>query len=316
MRWWHSRSAHFEETADERFRGTRFFILPPGMVPVPRTSPIQARKRTPWRPKPDGEQVVDRTGGRDWFGAHLRLEPRRHHRPAVYGLTGIVHVATTVGFITIVLLRQEPLPPQVRQPFIIPVLLSLPSASKLFPPSPPRQTPPPPAAAAPRPAPPLVAAAVEIDPPVAPAAVEEPEELKPEPEAGSIEDPGGVDGGSPGGVVGGVVGGQPGGAVQPAQNTAAAPLRLGPGIEPPRKIKHVKPVYPQWSPAGRLRGTVVIEATIGIDGKVHQAKVMRSIAGLDQAALEAVRQWEFEPARVDGVAIPVIMAVTVTFAII
>jgi protein TonB len=93
-------------------------------------------------------------------------------------------------------------------------------------------------------------------------------------------------------------------------------VRLGPGIDPPRKIKDVKAIYPAGSLSGRLRGTVVIEATIGTDGKVYDARVVRSIAGLDQAALDAVRQWEFEPARLNGAAVAVIMTVTVSFAII
>ncbi len=315
MRWWQGGSAQFEETADERFAGARFFILPPGMVPVARTSPIRPRKRTPWHPKPDGEQIVDRTGGREWFGAHLTLDSPHQHKPAVYGFTGIVHVAVTASVVGIVLLHEEPLPPQIRQPLIVPVLLSLPSASKLFAPAPTQPTPPPSKPAAPPPRP-LAVASAAIDEPVAPAPVEPLAEGKPEPEVGPAGDPGGVEGGSTNGVSGGVIGGQLEGSGQVAGRAPEGPLRLGPGIEPPKKIKHVKPVYPLWSAAGQLRGIVVIEATIGIDGKVHEAKIKRSIPGLDQAALEAVRQWEFQPARLDGSSVAVIMTVTVTFAII
>jgi protein TonB len=140
--------------------------------------------------------------------------------------------------------------------------------------------------------------------------------VKPEPEVGTPGVPTGAEGGTPGGVTGGVVGGQPDGTAQVAKGPAAGAIRLGPGIEPPKKIKDVKAVYPQGSLTGRLRGTVVIEATIGTDGKVYEARVLRSIAGLDQAALDAVRQWEFEPARLDGAPVAVIMTVTVSFAII
>jgi protein TonB len=52
---------------------------------------------------------------------------------------------------------------------------------------------------------------------------------------------------------------------------------------------------------------------IGIDGKVADAKVLRSIPLLDQAALAAVRQWEYTPTLLNGVPVPVIMTVTVTF---
>jgi protein TonB len=68
--------------------------------------------------------------------------------------------------------------------------------------------------------------------------------------------------------------------------------------------------------AAKVRGSVLIEATIGADGKVHDAHVLRSVAALDQAALDAVRQWEFEPSRLNGVAVAVTMAIVVTFSLL
>ena len=90
---------------------------------------------------------------------------------------------------------------------------------------------------------------------------------------------------------------------------------MGPGIQPPQKIKDAKPVYPAGALSDQARGTVVVEATIGVDGKVASAKVIRSIPQLDEAALEAVRQWEFLPARMNGAPVAVIMTVVVNFAI-
>jgi protein TonB len=58
---------------------------------------------------------------------------------------------------------------------------------------------------------------------------------------------------------------------------------------------------------------VIIEATIGVDGAVQEAKVLRSIPLLDSAALDAVRQWEFSPTLLNGEPVPVIMTVTVQF---
>ena len=124
--------------------------------------------------------------------------------------------------------------------------------------------------------------------------------------------PGGVGGGVKGGVPGGIVGGVPGGVVG---GVAGAPLRVGGNIKAPRRIVDVKPVYPQEALDAKLQGVVIIEATIGPDGKVQDAKVLRSIPLLDQAALEAVRQWEFEPTLMNGVAVPVIMTVTVNFTL-
>ena len=59
----------------------------------------------------------------------------------------------------------------------------------------------------------------------------------------------------------------------------------------------------------------IIEATIGPDGAVKDAKVLRSIPLLDQAALDAVRQWQFTPTLLNGVPVPVIMTVTVQFTL-
>jgi protein TonB len=125
----------------------------------------------------------------------------------------------------------------------------------------------------------------------------------------------GVDGGVPGGVPGGVVGGVVGGAPPSGTGgTGMAPVRVGPSMQAPRKIKDVKPVFPQGALPSRSQGAVVIEAVIGTDGKVQSAKVIHSVAALDQAALDAVRQWEYTPSMVNGVAVAVIMTVVVNFA--
>ena len=58
---------------------------------------------------------------------------------------------------------------------------------------------------------------------------------------------------------------------------------------------------------------MIIEATIGPNGKVQDARVLRSIPLLDQAALDAVSQWEYSPTLLNGVPVPVIMTVTVNF---
>jgi protein TonB len=60
---------------------------------------------------------------------------------------------------------------------------------------------------------------------------------------------------------------------------------------------------------------VIVEATVGADGKVHEAKIVHSIPPLDQAALDAVRQWEFAPSRLNGVPVAVIVTILVQFAI-
>jgi len=97
------------------------------------------------------------------------------------------------------------------------------------------------------------------------------------------------------------------------EKAAAEAVRVGGKIRPPVKIKDVKPVYPEVAKSTKVQGMVIIEATIGADGKVIKSKVLRSVPLLDEAALDAVRQWEFSPTRLNGKAVPVVMTVTVNF---
>jgi protein TonB len=75
----------------------------------------------------------------------------------------------------------------------------------------------------------------------------------------------------------------------------------------------VKPVYPDEARRANVQGVVIIEIVIDTQGRVHDARILRSIPGLDDAALEAVRQWEFTPTAIDGVPVPLVMTVTVNF---
>ena len=93
----------------------------------------------------------------------------------------------------------------------------------------------------------------------------------------------------------------------------AAAVRVGGKIKPPTKIKDVQPVYPAVAKTARVAGVVIVEATIGANGKVIAAKVLRSVPMLDQAALDAVRQWEFTPTLLNGKPVPVVMTVTINF---
>ncbi len=95
--------------------------------------------------------------------------------------------------------------------------------------------------------------------------------------------------------------------------TRAEAVRSRRQMKTPTKIKDVRPVYPAIAQAARAQGAVVIEATIGPDGKVVDTKVVRSVPLLDQAAVDAVRQWEYAPTRVNGKAVPVVMTITINF---
>jgi protein TonB len=175
-------------------------------------------------------------------------------------------------------------------------------------PPPPPPPPPPPAPKA------AVTPKVQVKPVVEDAKftapVDVPEEIKPEQGIDlGIEGgvPGGVEGGVPGGVVGGVVGGLPD-APPPTQA-----VRVGGQIKEPKKLKDVKPTYPDIAKQARVQGIVILECTISPQGKVTDVKVLRGIPLLDAAAIEAVKQWVYTPTLLNGVPVPVIMTVTVNF---
>ena len=90
---------------------------------------------------------------------------------------------------------------------------------------------------------------------------------------------------------------------------------MGGNIKPPTQTKRVNPVYPSIAQTARIQGVVIIEATIGTTGTVQDVRVLRSIPLLDQAAVDAVRQWEYSPTLLNGVPVPVIMTVTVQFTL-
>ena len=92
-----------------------------------------------------------------------------------------------------------------------------------------------------------------------------------------------------------------------------APIRPGGDIQPPTKVKDAAPLYPAIARAARVQGLVIIEATIDVNGRVQDARILRSIPLLDAAALDAVRQWQYTPTRLNGMPVAVVMTVTVNF---
>lgn len=295
--------------------GLRTFIVPPDIVAVPRRSPVPVRKRTPWKPIVEGQQAVDRTGGRDWFGEHLASQPERPRSSGVYAASILVNIAAVAGVAALMSNRERPANPEPHRPLYVTVALALgsPIIPEIEAPAPAKASQP---ARAEAPLPKAEEPAVAID--SAPAApVEAPASIQPEIEA-PPPGPTGSAVGTPDGGERAATGteGAGSGAGQGTGEVSRGPVRLGSDIQPPKKVKDVKAVYPADALARQLRGTVVIEATINTDGRVVDAVVRRSIPGLDQAALNAVRQWEYEPARKNGAPIAVIMTVTVAFAIL
>jgi protein TonB len=129
-------------------------------------------------------------------------------------------------------------------------------------------------------------------------------------------DPNGIDLGPASG--GGIGGGDDVGLriQQPAPVPLPAPqkpVRVGGQIREPVKVKNVAPVYPAIAATARVTGTVIIDAVIGTDGAVRDVRILSGVPLLNQAAVDAVRQWRYTPTLLNNTPVQVIMTVTIKF---
>jgi protein TonB len=143
------------------------------------------------------------------------------------------------------------------------------------------------------------------------APIEIPEQVMPETGLdlgipGGVE--GGVEGGVPGGVVGGIVGGLP-----DAPRAPTRAVRVGGHIHAPKLVHRVAPEYPPLALQARVGGLVILEAEVAENGRVRTVTVLRGHPLLDAAALEAVREWRYQPLLLNGQPTPFILTVTLTF---
>ncbi|HSF18254.1 MAG TPA: TonB family protein [Vicinamibacteria bacterium] len=217
-------------------------------------------------------------------------------------LSAGIEAAVIIALIVIPLLATDSLP--------IPANTVITFMAPSVPPPPP---PPPPPASAPAPARETPAKTVTAPRPIPTtdflAPVELPDEIITEAEtetglllAGTESE------GVPGGALDGVVGGIPGAP-------AAEPIRVGGEIAPPKKLKDVRPEYPTTARAARVEGVVILEAVIDSRGVVTDVRVLQSVPLLDEAAVEAVKQWRYEATRLNGISVPVVMTVTLNFGL-
>ena len=102
---------------------------------------------------------------------------------------------------------------------------------------------------------------------------------------------------------------------QGLQSAGPMPARVGGNIRPPRKRHDVHPVYPRPMRDAGVEGVVPLEALIGRDGLVSSVRVITAQVHPDlaQAAVDAVRQWRFDPTLLNGKPVEVVMAVAVQF---
>jgi TonB family protein len=96
--------------------------------------------------------------------------------------------------------------------------------------------------------------------------------------------------------------------------TGGGPFRPGSGIEPPRLLREVRADYTDEARRRAIEGEVVLEIIVRHDGSVGDVKIVKRLgAGLDDRAVQAVRQWRFAPARRLGSPVDVIVEVAVEF---
>lgn len=99
-----------------------------------------------------------------------------------------------------------------------------------------------------------------------------------------------------------------------AHLNAPGALRVGGDVRAPVVIKRVEPMYTEEARQHRISGIVIVEVLIDETGAVRDAVVAKDLPdGLGQAAIDAVKQWEFQPATRNGAPVPVIFNLTVNF---
>ncbi len=124
---------------------------------------------------------------------------------------------------------------------------------------------------------------------------------------------GGVAGGQMGGVIGGVIGGV--GAAPPPPKPTQTRIRQGGNVTAAKLLNRVQPLYPPLARQTRISGTVRLHAIIGKNGGVEQLEVMSGHPLLVQAALDAVKQWRYQPTQLNGEPVEVDTTIDVIFSL-
>lgn len=185
-------------------------------------------------------------------------------------------------------------------------------------PPPPPPPPPPPAKAPPRiQVHPVTMAQLMKAPTVIPKTIAK---IKDQPITQSTGVVGGVVGGVPGGQAGGVLGGIIGGvsaAPPPPPPPPKTPqrIRVGGQVEAAKLIYKPTPEYPPLAKMARIQGTVKLEAVIAKDGTIQDLKVLSGHPLLVKAALNAVKQWRYQPTLLNGEPVEVVTEIDVNFTL-
>ncbi|HEY6253252.1 MAG TPA: energy transducer TonB, partial [Candidatus Angelobacter sp.] len=136
------------------------------------------------------------------------------------------------------------------------------------------------------------------------------EDEAPPPSSGVV---GGVVGGVPGGSAGGVIGGLVASTAPPPKVATPQKLRISSGVADGHKIGGNDPVYPQMAKIAHVQGDVVLQALISKQGTIENLRAISGHPILIQAAMEAVRQWRYNPWVLNGESVEVETTITVKF---
>ncbi len=124
--------------------------------------------------------------------------------------------------------------------------------------------------------------------------------------------PGGIPGGQAGGVLGGILGGIAGSGPPPPK-AAPSRIRVGGNVQQAKLISQPRPVYPPLAKQARIQGTVQLQAIIAKDGTVTQLEMISGHPLLVQSAMDAVRQWRYQPTLLNGEPVEVVTTIAVIF---
>ncbi len=136
----------------------------------------------------------------------------------------------------------------------------------------------------------------------------------------------GASNGIPDGIQGGVAGSPLGSIINsftvpkpvslpPRPVARAAPQTLGGNVMEGKLIRRVEPVYPRLALLARVSGIVILEVSLDEEGNVQEVRILRGHPLLDDAAVQAVRQWKYSPTLLNGEPVPVVGTVTVVFSL-
>lgn len=135
--------------------------------------------------------------------------------------------------------------------------------------------------------------------------------------------PGGVAGGQLGGVIGGIVGSVPTAAPPPPpppvkvveKPVTPQRIRVGGNVQAAKLVRQPKPVYPPLAKQARISGVVRLNAVIGKDGTIQNLSLVSGHPLLTPSAMEAVKQWVYQPTLLNGEPVEVVTQIDVNFTL-